>query len=148
MSDIVVIKKVERETIVLEDCFVGEFSPIIALAVFSVLTIFTYSLGALMLSVFGDPNNQISTIIPYIAWGMGGFFTLFLGGLGACSKAIPAYEIKILGQHNNDCSRMIIKTTPEADQVAVCRATQELESKARSISRKERELEQIALRCK
>ncbi len=147
MSDSVVIKKVERETIVLEDCFVGKFSPIIALAVFSVLTIFTYSLGVLMISVFGDFNEQIYKL-PYLALGMAGFFTFFLGGLGACSEAIPAYEIKILGQHNNDSRRMIIKTTPEADQVAVCRATQELESKARSISRKERELEQIAMKCK
>ena len=56
----------------------------------------------------------------------------------------PAYVIHTPGVNGI----VIFKTTPEADQVAICRATQELEVKVKEISKKRREMETIAGMCR
>jgi len=43
---------------------------------------------------------------------------------------------------------VIEKTTKEADQIAICNAVQRLELIAKTIVKNERELKQIAERCK
>jgi hypothetical protein len=58
---------------------------------------------------------------------------------------IKVYEVKC---KDINYSIRIKKTTPEADQIAICNAAQALEIKAKEIARKKRGLEAIAARCK
>lgn len=60
--------------------------------------------------------------------------------------SVPAYEISLMDIYGVDI--IIEKVSPEKDQVAICNATKELEQKARQYSKKIRDLEQIACKCK
>jgi hypothetical protein len=73
-----------------------------------------------------------------------------LGAVGIFALPIlwtqPAYCVYIRTAREYDID--IAKTTPEADQIAICKAAQELETKVREIIRNEQGLEAIAARCK
>jgi hypothetical protein len=56
----------------------------------------------------------------------------------------PAYIVHTAGADGI----VIFKTTPEADQVAICRAAQELEVKIKEMIKEKRMLETIGGRCK
>lgn len=150
MGDYVVIKKVEREKIVLEDTYTHIFttSSLMMLIVCGIIFFSTgwgfYALCAI---------NSADSVIPYspttgISFGaISGILSMFIFGVfGMFHQRAPAYVVRILCDSNSD--RCILKTTHEKDQVEICRASKELEGKARAISKKERELEQIAINCR
>ena len=67
-------------------------------------------------------------------------------------NSVPAYKVWLSGVNK---SISIIKTTPEADQVAICKAVQELELKSNelvkqklALDKEKQELMEIALKCK
>ena len=67
-------------------------------------------------------------------------------------NSVPAYKVWLSGINK---SISIIKTTPEADQVAICKAVQELELKSNelvkqklALDKEKQELMEIALKCK
>jgi hypothetical protein len=149
MSDHVVIKKVERETIVLEDTYAYIFTTN-SLMILIVCGIIFFSIGwgfyALCVINAADNLTPYSTTNGIGIGLISGLLSLIMfEGFGMFHEPLPAYEVRILGDSEYIS---ILKTTPETDQVSICRAAQELEVKARAISKKERELEQIALRCK
>ncbi|MFA5247968.1 MAG: hypothetical protein WCX79_00885 [Candidatus Paceibacterota bacterium] len=57
---------------------------------------------------------------------------------------LPAYEV----YPGSDVGTTIIKTTPEADQLAICKAAKEIEAQCHDIAAKRRELDRIAGNCK
>jgi hypothetical protein len=141
-SDLVTIKEVERESIIMEDCDVTKFNwTKFAIIEFAILT----------------------TIIVTVNFGVGGFnpdirtfqimFTIFMFLVISvfttyffCFDGFPGWEVRILG---HPAERVIIKkTTPEEDQKQVCQAAQSLESRAKEISKKKHEMERIAANCK
>ena len=76
-------------------------------------------------------------ILVFVIFGM--FHAIFQFGI----KWKPAYKISL------HYERIVIeKTTKEADQIAICNAVQRLELVAKTIVKNERELKQIAERCK
>jgi hypothetical protein len=81
---------------------------------------------------------------------------LFIGSLLVCmgSAIVSWFDI---GKKRVDVYRIglfegeditITRTTPEADQAAVCKAVKEMEKRAWEMRKKERELERIAANCK
>jgi len=144
------IKKIERESIVLKDCEVGQFSwlllfitIIITVTVAGAFVFFTYP------SVDGTTpvQTQVHILYPLVVLAIGlGTFSLCGAAMKGFCTSIPGYSIRIVGDYYS--TRYIAKTTPEQDQKAICRIVNELEPRARKLSKKERELEQIAQGCK
>ena len=146
MSDTVVIKKVERKTIVLEDTYTYQFttkSLIYIFICFFTLLIVGYGIGKCML-----PNDPNTFLYPYSAEALGlawaSICTLIFSTM--FQERIPAYSVRILYSMSNP--HIIPKTTTESDQIAICRVAKELETEALELTRIEREMEQIAMKCK
>ncbi len=147
MSDSVVIKEIETETILLEEVEIGVFTGKSWLKLCAGFIIFLgvgWSMAAVAFSISPPPNP----ILPPITFGIfaGVLSVLFFGALGAFHDGTLAYSVGL--QARSDTRIFIPKTTPGNDQVAICRASKELEDVARSFIKKERELEQIAQKCK
>jgi len=83
--------------------------------------------------------------IGYIVWFL--CMLVFSWVLNYCWNDIPAYEVYPGSDINN--SILIHKTTNEkADQIAICKAAKEIESRCHEIAKNRRELDRIAGNCK
>jgi hypothetical protein len=71
--------------------------------------------------------------------------TMF-GMIGGFETNVPAYHVMISGESGQ--RHPIIKTTPEQDQIAICRAVKERELEIWEILKSEEYLEQIAINCR
>jgi hypothetical protein len=139
------IKEIERQSIMLEECSVGQFSA----ARFLFIIVSSIGVAALLFALTNPPaeapdGRSILRSITIIVAGLS-TLSLMLGG-GIQNKSVPGFCVRILGEY--DSRVYIVKTTPEQDQKEVCRVVQELEPRARAISKKDRELERIAQGCK
>lgn len=145
-SNEVTVKVVEGQSIKLEECEVGEFSaPRLLFIIVS-----SIALAALVFVFIGTtpkyPATEPAFLRPMVIITTGIFSFMLQCATGIQYKNVPGFSVRLLGDLN---SRIYIKkTTPEEDQKEVCRAVQELEPRARSIAKKERELERIAQGCK
>ena len=147
MTEAVTIRHVETETILLEDTYTGVFTGmswlkacICSLLFFGV----TQSIAAYMFSISPTPD-KISVTPATVGVVAGALATLFFVAIGAFHTEHPAYIVSLQGYYRR--RKVIPKTTLGNDQVAICRAAKELEAEAWVIINKERELEQIALKC-
>ena len=144
MAKHVTVKEVEGEYIWLEE--VNRSKPnllkylkIIGI-IFGLSSIFFYGVG-----IASNTQWDIYWIgIPLV-------FTLLMTGVvalpaGLGNDLIPSYSVDLSNSYGANI--IITKTTPDEDQVAICKAVQELEQKAHEMAKKKRELEQIGLKCK
>jgi hypothetical protein len=139
------IKVIEGQTIMLDECNVGEFSILRLLLIIGISIGFT----AFFWGIIGTTPTTATepqALRPVTIIGMGICSFMLMCATGIQYKGVPGFSIRILGELNTRI--YITKTTPEQDQKEVCRAVQELEPRAREISKKERELKRIAQGCK
>jgi len=130
MTDEVIIKEVEGQKIWLGEITTDKYT----LKLFVGLNIFC--VGGLILC-----GLLIITLLQFVV-GIAAMGVIIL--ILSLKDIHPAYVIHTPGVNGI----VIFKTTPEADQVAICRATQELEVKVKEISKKRREMETIAGMCR
>ena len=145
MGDQVIIRHVETKTIKLEDTYTQIFtikSGFKTAIAFLCFTSIMYMIDVVVRICIGVAEKPLPIII-FIILGLGAALVIAL--LGAFDETIPAYEVILEGQYYS--RRVIPKTTPGNDQVAICRAAKVLEAKARTILKKEHDLEQIAQNC-
>jgi len=137
----VIIKSVEGEEIRLKETEVSYYTSTYYLVWIFILMLAVSSICFMTLA--NDIKNEHygviggSLIVAFIILGM----THVIFGIGIKWK--PAYKISL---HYEKI--VIEKTTKEADQIAICNAVQRLELIAKTIIKNERELKQIAERCK
>jgi hypothetical protein len=145
MSDEVVIKYIEDETILLEDTYTSIFtmkSGIKAGIAFLCFTVLFYGIGLFAYTLTANPTPI--PIINFVIMGL--IVTVLLAVMGGSfNEEIPAYVVRLQGRYNT--RREIKKTTPGNDQIAICRAAKQLEAEAWVIVKKDRELELIAQNC-
>ena len=92
----------------------------------------------------GNPNSLL-LLIPLVSVFIVG--STLMGGkmVGVLLRDVPAYRV----YSGSDDDSIIIKTTnPTADQLAICRAAKEIESRCHEIAAKRAELDRIAKGCK
>ena len=141
-----VVKIIDRQSIMLEDCEVRQFG----MQHFIILVICSIICAAILFIGTGITPQATSEQLFMIRWtviSLAGAVPLLLGfGTGLQNKNVPGFRVWVCGNYNS-CI-YIVKTTSERDQQEVCRAVQELEPKCHEIANKERELERIAQECK
>ena len=133
------IKDVEGIEITLSESTVTEEKPASLVVLFMVF--FGAFFGVMYLGL--QPPDRVSTMILIMLSILAATFGTLLASSRISSES-PAYCIT--GRGLSEVS--IKKTTLEADQLAICKAVQELEVKVHEIAKKQKELETIAARCK
>lgn len=145
------IKETNGETIYLSNIIVHKLGILNALAGWIGLFLLSEIIGYLVvmgdssrLDIFSTSGIAISVLLASLLFPL-------LAVSQILHKSIPAYNVWLSGVN----SISIIKTTPEADQVAICKAVQELELKSNEIvkqklalDKEKQELMEIALKCK
>jgi uncharacterized protein YqgC (DUF456 family) len=137
----VIVKSVEGEEIRLKETEVSYYTSTYYLVWIIILLLAISAIYFIQLA--NDTKNSNYGLIGglgilvFVIFGM--FHAIFQFGI----KWKPAYKISL------HYERIVIeKTTKEADQIAICNAVQRLELVAKTIVKNERELKQIAERCK
>ena len=148
MTETVVIKTIGDEPILMKETTVSHITweaVIIELSAIAIFCLCSY-FGFFTPEIFKD--NFYGSILLSIIFGMSGIFAVFNGlFIHAGKLEKPAYTIYAYPMSYYD--RITIeKTTPEADQIAVCKAAQELESKLLVIEKNKHKLELIASKCR
>ena len=116
-----------------EDCIISKHIVVVASAIVTIFGIYVLVRGTVLQDNFivgcGTGLLAYSLCVTYI-----------------CTKVFmkPAYEV----YPGSDSGIFIIKTTPEADQLAICRAAKEIEAQCHEIAAKRGELDRIAGNCK
>ena len=147
MSNRVVIKEVDRESIYMEDCTLKRINWVkflIGLVLSFGITLITVNMSIGLQTIFHNTfaTYLYGTFILIMGFGMVGV----AGVAGFFEDWYPAYEISITGDYGNVI--YVRKTTPEQDEKEVCQATQRLEARAQEIAKNKREMELIATKCK
>jgi hypothetical protein len=136
-----IVKNVESESIVLDDCEIKELSSV------SILILLIISVIAGGIFVFLSPPSDEHIVYPLAVLGI--ILATWCGSMiimNAFTAPVPGYSIWIVGDYKLEMR--VIKTTPEQDQKEVCKIVQELEPICREKSKKKRELDRIAQGCK
>lgn len=143
-----VVKTVGSEYIYFEEYDIDNVKFIVA--IISVLTVIIASLLCLCSytlnsdSFIKDGTFIVCIMVSFVV-------ALVMTGLFAQTApkswtTFPGYHVYISG--HRECDVYIIKTSPEEDQIAICKAAKELEPKAKEFDDHEKELERIASKCK
>lgn len=146
-EDSVIIKKIGEIDIRLKET--TDFKPTwkSVLIGFGLPSIFVIYLFQQM--IMAPEAVKANTDFYFFLW-MIGFISLFIGFILNMAwvgwKKIPCYAVFI--QDKRDSYIQIKRTTPEQDQVEICKASQSLESKARSYNEELKGLVKIAGNCK
>lgn len=142
MTGLVTIKEIERIHIYMNETVI-EVVPLVVYATIIILSIIT---GIAFYNIQITPNIQYSLWVPVFIFS--GTLTLLQCALRVGTVFKPGYKLSISGHQTSDASITIEKTTPDADQIAICKAAQLLELKVMEIIKKQHQLELIASKCK
>ena len=96
------------------------------------------------------------TLILIFSGLMGSLLTIFFHLSDTCKGVIPAYTVSITGTTDTDYDRTfygvpniyIPKTTPEQDQIKICKAAQSLEQYAIESDKEQAMIRGLAEKCK
>jgi hypothetical protein len=149
------IKEIDGVAIYMEDERMGKYVPIRFFILWAILWAII-SAGASIIwisldSIFIGNGNSIFTPKPVSYWGI---LAIILGGLlsgwmylaGALNTSIPAYNVYVLGSRKKEI--LIPKISTDVDQIAICKAVQELEVEVKEVINMHRNMERIANKCK
>ena len=139
----VIVKSVEGEEICLKETEVIYCTNIYWLMWIFILILAVSSICFGILA--NDIKNEYYGIIGGISILSFMIFGMFHAICPFGMKWKPAYKIYLDGTNEE---LLIEKTTKEVDQIAICNAVQRLELVAKTIVKNERELKQMAERCK
>lgn len=95
-------------------------------------------------------------IVLFFSGLMGSLLTIFYHLSDTCKGVIPAYAVSVKGTTDTDYDRTfygvpniyIPKTTPEQDQIKICKAAQSLEQYARESDKEQAMIKGLAEKCK
>ena len=142
MTDQVLIKKVGFAEIRLRDDDIDEFSWKQTLTITSIIAILSILTGYVIAI-----TKQSDIFANSLIFGTGLFITLLLVSTlsGVFYITTPGYRVST----NADVDSIYIKkTTEEADQIAICKATTEIENQIKAKAENLEKLKQMAERCK
>lgn len=148
------IKQIGDEHIYFDDCQIENWKVVVS--IIAILAIIIASL----LFMYAPPTTNLENESLYLIGNI--VLCIIMGILLAtlCMLLIimmspkswfsdPGYNIYISGHSTTSgCSIYIKSTSPEEDQIAICKAAKELEPKAKEFDDHEKELERIASKCK
>lgn len=141
-----VIKRIGNESIYFDECNIDNNK------LLGTIVVILFVIISLSLFVCAPPtkdilNSVVGCLLMSILFSL--LITLFLSMLAPKPwTTYPGYRVYISCRREPDYEIYIIKTSPEADQIAICKAAKELEPKAQEIDDHEKELERIATKCK
>jgi hypothetical protein len=108
-----------------------------------------------------SPSTSISeseafVVILLLSLMCGVMITFFLHLIDVWKQVIPSYRVYLKGISGTDFDRSfytipnvyITKTTPEQDQIEICKAAQSLEAYAREADKEQATIKKIAENCK
>jgi hypothetical protein len=154
MTEPVTIKKVEKKEILLYDIKTPQFSLINTTVGLLILSAGVFAMnGGFVMTMGAVSENHVWVISPQADLAILSiveiiFFGLFLIAVGMFDRYVPAYKVCISPRDPEVSDIIILKTTHEQDQIAICKAAQSLEQKVNEIINKEKELELLAMGCK